>query len=109
MQSIDSDGPPYAAPGASLVLLPGLDGSGVLFRPLLWHLGIGIRPIVMNYPADRPLGYQQLLLIVLAAVPTAQVSHRLMLGLGNHRALVVAAVDMELFADVVQADDGPVA
>jgi pimeloyl-ACP methyl ester carboxylesterase len=55
---------------AALVLLPGLDGSGVLFRPLLGHLPSTLRPIVLSYPPDQMLGYDELLPIVLAALPT---------------------------------------
>jgi pimeloyl-[acyl-carrier protein] methyl ester esterase len=53
----------------TLLLLPGLDGSGVMFRPLLPHLPSYIHPIIVNYPPDQLLGYDQLLPIVLAAIP----------------------------------------
>jgi pimeloyl-ACP methyl ester carboxylesterase len=36
-------------------LLPGLDGTGILFRPLLAALPGDIRPSVITYPADRVL------------------------------------------------------
>jgi len=52
-----------------LVLLPGLDGTGLLFRPLLKALPANIRPIVVSYPTDRILGYEELLPIVLNALP----------------------------------------
>ena len=52
-----------------LVMLPGLDGTGVLFRPLLKALPANIEPIVVDYPADKPLGYEDLLPIVLSALP----------------------------------------
>jgi pimeloyl-ACP methyl ester carboxylesterase len=54
----------------ALTLLPGLDGSGVLFRPLLRHLAPELRPIVVAYPRDKVLGYDELLPIVLAALPS---------------------------------------
>jgi len=53
-----------------LVLLPGLDGTGVLMRPLLAALPPEITPIVVTYPCDEPLGYDALLARVLAALPT---------------------------------------
>jgi pimeloyl-ACP methyl ester carboxylesterase len=53
----------------ALVLLPGLDGTGIQFRPLLPHLPKEIRPIVLSYPPDQPLGYAQLLPRVLSALP----------------------------------------
>lgn len=37
------------------VLLPGLDGTGILFRPLLAALPGDIRPSVVTYPGDREL------------------------------------------------------
>lgn len=44
-----------------LVLLPGMDGSGLLFGPLLRALPSGIEPVVVSYPPDIPLTYEQLL------------------------------------------------
>ncbi|MBI2923093.1 MAG: alpha/beta hydrolase [Planctomycetes bacterium] len=43
-----------------LILLPGLDGSGRLFAPLLAALGTGIEARAIAYPADRALGYAEL-------------------------------------------------
>lgn len=55
----------------TLVLLPGLDGSGVLFRPLIGHLSSQFRPIVVAYPPDQAIGYDELLPLVLQALPTS--------------------------------------
>lgn len=55
----------------TLVLLPGLDGSGLLFRPLVRHLPSELRPIVVAYPPDQPVGYDELLPLVLRALPTS--------------------------------------
>ena len=41
----------------ALVLLPGMDGTGDLFAPLLSALPPALRTIVVRYPCDRPLGY----------------------------------------------------
>lgn len=43
-----------------LVLLPGLDGTGVLFKPFLDVLPRNIEPIVISYPTQQPLGYDEL-------------------------------------------------
>jgi pimeloyl-[acyl-carrier protein] methyl ester esterase len=51
-----------------LVLLPGLDGTGIFFRPLLPHLPAWIEPVVVSYPGDVPLGYEELLPRVLDAL-----------------------------------------
>jgi pimeloyl-ACP methyl ester carboxylesterase len=52
-----------------LVLLPGLDGSGVLFRPLLDRLPEHIPTRVISYPVDQMLGYDELLPRVLNSLP----------------------------------------
>lgn len=52
-----------------LVLLPGLDGTGVLFRPLLAALPPSIEPVVVTYPTQEPLGYEELLPLARAALP----------------------------------------
>lgn len=43
-----------------MVLLPGMDGTGLLFAPFLRELGKGITPIVVTYPTDRFLDYSAL-------------------------------------------------
>lgn len=43
-----------------LILLPGLDGSGRLFAPLLAALGTGIEARAIAYPPDRALDYARL-------------------------------------------------
>jgi len=55
--------------GCALVLLPGLDGTSVLFRPLVASLPAEVEPITVAYPPGVPLGYSQLLDLVLAAAP----------------------------------------
>ena len=52
-----------------IVLLPGLDGTGLLFRPLIEKLPAYIKPIVVNYPTDEKLGYADLLPLALNALP----------------------------------------
>jgi pimeloyl-[acyl-carrier protein] methyl ester esterase len=52
-----------------LVLLPGLDGTGVLFRPLLAALPSTIEPVVVSYPTHEPLGYRELVPLVQKALP----------------------------------------
>lgn len=43
-----------------LVLLPGLDGTGSLFAPLLSVLPEDLIPVVITYPPDKVLYYEQL-------------------------------------------------
>ena len=52
--------------GISLILLPGLDGTGELFTPFIEHLPEHIHPIVVSYPRDKPYGYKELVPLVLS-------------------------------------------
>jgi pimeloyl-ACP methyl ester carboxylesterase len=52
-----------------LLLLPGMDGTGRLFGPLLRALPSSLSPVVAAYPADQPAGYAELLPVVEAAAP----------------------------------------
>lgn len=64
------------APNCTLVLLPGLDGTEVFFRPLLACLPSSIQPLVLNYPDCGPHDYPELLALVresLTDVPTCYV------------------------------------
>ena len=53
----------------ALVLLPGLDGTGDLFEPLLSRLDPSIEPVVVRYPLAEPLGYEALTSIARRALP----------------------------------------
>jgi pimeloyl-ACP methyl ester carboxylesterase len=48
----------------TLVLLPGLDGTGVLLAPLLRTLPAWIRPVVIKYPAGGTNRYEDLIQFV---------------------------------------------
>jgi len=50
--------------------LPGLDGTGDLFEPLLSRLDPSIEPVVVRYPLAEPLGYEALTSIARRALPT---------------------------------------
>lgn len=52
----------------TLVLLPGLDGTEVFFRPLLASLPEWVRPHVVSFPPAGATGYENLLAIVREAV-----------------------------------------
>lgn len=43
----------------TLVLLPGLDGTGLVFEPLVKHLSAEIDAQIVRYPADRAISFQQ--------------------------------------------------
>jgi pimeloyl-ACP methyl ester carboxylesterase len=57
-----------AAPPRAL-LLPGLDGSGRLYAPLLEAGPRAFRPEVVSYPPDEPLGYDELVARVRRHLP----------------------------------------
>jgi pimeloyl-[acyl-carrier protein] methyl ester esterase len=52
------------------VLLPGLDGTGKLFAEFLKALDLSVRAIVVPYPQDIPLNYDELEVLVRAALPS---------------------------------------
>jgi pimeloyl-ACP methyl ester carboxylesterase len=53
----------------TLVLLPGMDGTGDLFDPFLARLDPAVRVTVVRYPADRVLGLEALQDWARAALP----------------------------------------
>lgn len=52
-----------------LLMLPGLDGTGRLFEPLERELPAWIESRAVSYPPDRKLGYDELEVLVRAALP----------------------------------------
>lgn len=53
----------------TLVLLPGMDGTGLLFSAFVTALGDKVKTKIVCYPTDQHLDYQQLTDIARAAVP----------------------------------------
>jgi pimeloyl-[acyl-carrier protein] methyl ester esterase len=53
----------------SLVLLPGLDGTGKLFSEFVRVIGSEVDTQIVAYPKDEPLGYEELEVRVRAALP----------------------------------------
>jgi pimeloyl-ACP methyl ester carboxylesterase len=56
-------------PRLQLVLLPGLDGTGLLFRAFLKMLDPAIRTAVVCYPPDRDMDYAGLEAVARASLP----------------------------------------
>lgn len=54
----------------TLVLLPGMDGTGSLFENFVASLGPEFEALVVSYPVDEPLDYLALETIARAALPT---------------------------------------
>ena len=53
----------------TLVLLPGLDGTGKLFSEIVKALEGRVDTRIIDYPKDVPLGYDELEVLVRAALP----------------------------------------
>ncbi len=53
----------------TLVLLPGLDGTGLLFASFIAALGPGIKTVVVRYPTDQALAYRELEAIARTCLP----------------------------------------
>ncbi|MDT8396584.1 MAG: alpha/beta hydrolase [bacterium] len=52
-----------------LVLLPGLDGTGIFFEPFIKALEGRLTTRTVSYPMDQPLGYSELLPYVTSCFP----------------------------------------
>ncbi len=53
-----------------IVLLPGLDGTGVLFKPFIDALLSDIDSLIITYPPDVKLSYLELVNFVMAQLPS---------------------------------------
>lgn len=56
----------------TLVLLPGLDGTGDLFEPFINALGADYKSLVIAYPVSEPMDYQQLQALVRKQLPATE-------------------------------------
>lgn len=55
-----------------LVLLPGMDGTGMLFQPLIRVLGENIKINIVQYPCNEELSYNELCVFVKERLPRRQ-------------------------------------
>jgi pimeloyl-ACP methyl ester carboxylesterase len=55
----------------TLVLLPGMDGTGDLFRPIIEEFGSSLRTVVVAYPSTDALGYTALEQVALRQLPAS--------------------------------------
>ena len=56
----------------ALVLLPGLDGTSLLFADFAASFGPEVKVIVVSYPTDTPLGYSELESVARSFLPQNQ-------------------------------------
>ena len=60
---------PMNSPSPKLIFLPGMDGTGELFKELLEALPKAFGTELVRYPTDRCLSYAQLMPIVKSSIP----------------------------------------
>jgi pimeloyl-ACP methyl ester carboxylesterase len=59
----------YRVPMITLVLLPGMDGTGIFFEDFAAAVQPDFKPLIVAYPNDPSLGYAELERLVRAALP----------------------------------------
>ncbi|MBR7800110.1 alpha/beta fold hydrolase [Undibacterium fentianense] len=75
----------------TLVLLPGMDGTGDLFAPFLEALGDQFKTQVVRYPTDQELGYDELLALTRRFLPIDEPYIVLGESFSGHIAISLAA------------------
>ncbi|MBA5866293.1 MAG: alpha/beta fold hydrolase [Nitrospira sp. CR1.3] len=85
----------------TLVLLPGLDGTDVFFRPLLAALPESVHPEVISFPAAGANEYTDLLKIVCEAVRGIPSFYVLGSSFSGPLALMVAAMEPKTVLGVI--------
>ncbi len=79
----------------TLVLLPGLDGTGLLFADFIEALGPTVNVIVVSYPPDQPLSYEQLEPLVRSFLPSDRPFYLLAESFSGPLAISIAASSPE--------------
>jgi pimeloyl-[acyl-carrier protein] methyl ester esterase len=74
----------------TLVLLPGMEGSSLLFQPLIDSAPADVRLVPVSYPSGEQNGYDELLPMVLAALPVGVDFYVLGWSFSGPMALMVA-------------------
>lgn len=87
----------------TLVLLPGLDGTDVFFRPLLAALPEWITPMVVQFPTDGANEYSDLLELVRSALSKTGKCYLLGWSFAGPLALMAANAEPEKIRGVILA------
>jgi pimeloyl-[acyl-carrier protein] methyl ester esterase len=85
----------------TLVLLPGLDGTEIFFRPLIAALPRWIKPLVVTYPASGANDYPDLLSVIRAAIAGSREFYVLGWSFSGPLALMLAAKDPDRIRGVI--------
>lgn len=86
---------------ATLVLLPGLDGTDEFFAPLLAALPPWLEPRIVTYPGSGRQDYETLLGVVRAAIADVGACHVLGWSFSGPLALALAAAEPERVRGVI--------
>jgi pimeloyl-ACP methyl ester carboxylesterase len=86
---------------ATLVLLPGLDGTEIFLQPLLGALPPDVRPLVVSYPVAGPNRYPELLAVVREAVAGLDEFHVLGWSFSGPLALMLANAEPRRVRSVI--------
>src|SRR6185295_4076803 len=89
--------------GATLVLLPGLDGTEVFLRPLAAALSRTIRPVVVTYPTVGAEEYRDVLQIVRGATKGFSSFYVLGLSFSGPLAVMLATAEPKRVKGVILA------
>ena len=83
------------------MLLPGLDGTEVFFKPLVAALPEWVKPVVITYPTSGANHYSDLLALVLAAVEDSEDFYVLGWSFSGPLALMLAAKEQRKVRGVI--------
>src|SRR5215813_8970806 len=86
---------------STLVLLPGLDGTDVFFRPLVAMLPQSIRSLVVSYPPSGPNGYGDLLSLVRRSVAKIPEFYVLGSSFSGPLAIMLAATEPQKVRGII--------
>jgi pimeloyl-[acyl-carrier protein] methyl ester esterase len=85
----------------TLVLLPGLDGTEIFFKPLLAALPTWVKPLVVTYPTSGANDYSHLLAVVRAAIEDSMDFYVLGWSFSGPLALMLAAKEPNRIRGVI--------
>jgi pimeloyl-ACP methyl ester carboxylesterase len=88
---------------STLVLLPGMEGNGIVFRPLAASAPAGVEVVTIAYPPGATNGYDDLLPLVRAILPRDRPFHLLGWSFSGPLALMAAAERPSLLRGVILA------
>src|SRR5262245_12922826 len=90
-------------PEINLVLLPGLDGTGIFLKPLLAALPASVRPLVVAYPKTGPSRYTELLPTIREAAAPLSEFHVLGWSFSGPLALMLARAEPQRVRSVIMS------